>query len=149
MNKLITVSTVANASPVQLLCITYEIFLHHMEEAIKGSDEKRQERITQGVEVIKTLVEDLNFESPMAPELFRLYVYIQGVLLGYRVTDEKLEHVYEIMERIYKAFLEIGEQQELSSASMKNIETIYAGMTYGKNDLNEIVIGDNNRGFKA
>lgn len=41
---------------------------------------------------------------------------------------------------------EMGEQ---SLPSMKNTEKIYAGLTYGKNDLNEMVMSDKNRGFNA
>ena len=149
MKKLITVSAIANASQGELLCITYEIFLHHIEQAVKETEESRAEYIYKAIEVIRVLVQDLNFESPMAGELLRLYVYMQGALLEYKVTDEKLEHVYQIMEMIYKGFLEVTSQEEQSPPSMANAEAIYAGITYGRSDLNEMVISDKNRGFKA
>ncbi len=149
MRKLITVSAIANASQGELLCITYEMFLHHIEQAVKEVEENKTECIHKAIEVIKTLVQDLNFELPIAQELLRLYVYMQGVLLEYEVTDEKLEHVHQTMEMIYKGFLEVTSQEAQSPPSMANAEAIYAGITYGRSDLNEMVISDKNRGFKA
>jgi len=146
---MVTVSAIANASQGELLCITYELFLYNIEEALKIDGEEREEHIYMALEVIKTLVQDLNFEVPITNELFRLYIYVQGILLTYKVTNEKLEHAYKIIEPLYKGFSEIAQKGEQTSPSMKNIETIYAGLTYGKNDLNEMVIGDSNRGFKA
>ncbi|WP_070000657.1 flagellar protein FliS [Cellulosilyticum sp. I15G10I2] len=145
-----TVSAIANASKGELLCITYEIFLYNIKEALNETEDKRAEYVNKAIDVIKTLAEDLDFEIPITQELFRLYVYVQGVLVQHKVTDENLEHVYEIIDKLYQGFLEIAHSgTEQAAPSMKNTEAIYAGLTYGKSDLNELVIGDKNRGFKA
>jgi flagellar protein FliS len=146
---MVTVSAIANASQGELLCITYELFLYNIEQALKEETEKKKEYRDKAVEILKTLTEDLNFEAPIANNLFQLYIYIQGVLLRYNVTNENLEHIYKVMNILYKGFLEAAEKEGQSEPSMKNAETIYAGMTYGKSDLNEVVFSDQNRGFKA
>lgn len=146
---MITVSAIANATKGQLLCITYEIFLYSIKEALKETEDKREEYIFKAIDVIKVLVQDLDFEQPIAHELLRLYIYMQGILLEYKVSDEKLEHVYQVMDVIYKGFLEAEQLGEQSLPSMKNTEMIYAGLTYGKSDLNEMIVSDKNRGFKA
>lgn len=146
---MITVSAIANASQGELLCITYEMFLNHIQQALGQSHPHRDQAIEQAVEILKVLVEDLDFTYPLSNELFELYVYMQGVLLNYKVTDEKLKHVYQVMDNLYQAFLEINAQQQEGEPSIQNAEKIYAGMTYGKNDLNEMVLGHKNRGFKA
>jgi flagellar protein FliS len=143
------VSAIANASQGELLCITYELFLYNIEQALKEETEKKKVYRDKAVEILKTLTEDLNFEAPIANNLFQLYIYIQGVLLQYDVTNKKLEHIYKVMNILYKGFLEAAEKEGQSEPSMKNAETIYAGMTYGKSDLNEVVFSDQNRGFKA
>jgi flagellar protein FliS len=144
-----TVSAIANAPRGELLCITYEMFLYNIEDALKTEAEERAECINRALDVIKALAEGLNFEVPIAHELFRLYVYVQGVLLTYKVTNQKLEHAYQVIDTIYKGFLEITESEGTSAPSMKNIEAVYAGMTYSKSNLNEMVMSDNNRGYKA
>jgi flagellar protein FliS len=146
---MVTVSAIANASQGELLCITYELFLYNIEQALKEETEKKKVYRDKAVEILKTLTEDLNFEAPIANNLFQLYIYIQGVLLQYDVTNKKLEHIYKVMNILYKGFLEAAEKEGQSEPSMKNAETIYAGMTYGKSDLNEVVFSDQNRGFKA
>lgn len=144
-----TVSAIANASQGELLCITYEIFLESIKEAKQQTKDERSVYINKALHSIKVLTEDLDFEIPLAQELFRLYVYVQGILVQPQVTDEKLEHVYHIIDNIYQGFAEVTQSQIEGIPSMQNIETVYAGMTYGKNDLNEMVIKDENRGFKA
>lgn len=144
-----TVSSIANASQGQLLCITYELFLHDLKEAQGAEGENRKEYLSKALEVLKTLTADLNFEVPISQDLFRLYIYVQGILVNCKVTNEELENVYQIMEMLYMGFAEITSNEEETAPSMKNIETIYAGITYGKNDLNEMVISDRKRGFKA
>lgn len=146
---MVTVSAIANASQGELLCITYELFLYNIEQALNEETEKKKEYKDKAVEVLKTLTEDLNFEIPIANELFRLYIYIQGVLIQSGVTNERLEHVYNVMNILYKGFLGAAGKEGQSEPSMKNAEAIYAGMTYGKNDLHEVVFSDQNRGFKA
>lgn len=101
---MITVSAIANATQGQLLCITYEIFLHSIAEALKETGEKREDHIAKAINVIKTLTQDLNFEQPIAHELLRIYIYAQGILLEYKVSDEKLEHVYQVINMIYQGF---------------------------------------------
>ncbi len=146
---MVTVSAIANATRGQLLCITYEMFLYHIEEALKKAEEKRDEHLQKAGEIIKTLTEDLDFEVPLSHELFRLYVYIQGVLMESQVSDDKIKHIYQIIDIIYKGFLEVSKEEEQAPPSIQNAEQIYAGFTYGKGDLNEMRIGDKNRGFKA
>jgi flagellar protein FliS len=146
---MVTVSTIANATQGELLCITYEMFLYNIEEALKTSGESRDEYIMRALDIIRTLAGDLNFEMVIAQDLFKLYIYVQGILITRNVTDEKLEHAYKIIDVIYKGFLQICDKTLEASPSMKNAEAIYAGMTYSKSDLNEMVIRDNNRGFRA
>lgn len=146
---MITVANVANASRVELLCITYELFLHHIEEALKKDKESRQERINHAKEVLLNLTEDLNFEMAIASDLFNIYIYVQNILINFYKEDNQLKEAYELIEMIYQSYLKLAMQEKDAVPVMQNTENIYAGMTYGKGYLNEMVMQDTNRGFKA
>jgi flagellar protein FliS len=55
-----------------------------------------------------------------------------------------------IVEKLLDSFRQVSEMDE-SEAVMENTETIYAGLTYGRDSLNETLYSENmaNRGFMA
>lgn len=150
---MITVSRVANATEVQLLCITYELFLADIKDALLLGKEERKEKINAAKEVLGVLVENLNFEVEISKDLFRLYVYIQNILINHYKKDEKLQEAYKLIEMIYKGYKELEEKEQENGLHKKtmveNAQNIYAGITYGKGYLNEMTMDEPDRGFKA
>lgn len=146
---MITVSNVANASQGELLCITYKLFLRHMKEAIDKTGMNQKKHVDTGIEIIKHLAENLNFEVGIAAELFQIYVYVQNLLINYKYNQDNLKEAYKLIETIAKGYEEIVEQETTKKPAMQNTESIYAGITYGKGTLNEMIMPNTNRGFKA
>lgn len=145
---MITVSTIANASRGELLCITYEILLENIKAAEGNTGEEREKKLKKSIEIIQMLVGDLNFEFDLSKELFRIYVYVQGLLVNAK-TVEPIEEAYKIISKIYEGFKQATQEEKLSSPCIDNAEVVYAGLTYGPNDLNELSMKQPNRGFKA
>lgn len=146
---MITVSNIANASRGELLCITYELLLEQIELAISSEDlEARKPYIEKAIKIIHMLVGDLDFSIELSHELFRIYVYVQGLLINAKHND-KLQEAYRLIHKIYEGYKKVSEEEESKRPSMANAEAIYAGLTYGKQSVNEITMGDHNRGFKA
>lgn len=145
---MITVSNIANASRGELLCITYELLLEQIEMAIKSEENERKKHLEKGVQIIKMLVGDLDFEIPLSAELFRIYVYVQGILIQGK-TNQKLKEAYDLIHKIYEAFKKITSEEINKKPSMENAEMIYAGLTYGKTEIKETIVQDYNRGFKV
>ena len=145
---MITVSNIANASRGELLCITYELLLEQIKMATKSEGEERKVYVEKGIHIIKMLVGDLDFEIPLSSELFHIYVYVQGLLIQAK-TNQKLEEAYRLIHKIYEGFKKITEEEIDKKPSIQNAETIYAGLTYGKEDIKETILQDYNRGFKA
>lgn len=138
-----------NASKGELLCITYELLLEAIELGEKSQDvEERKRHIKKAIEIIQMLVGDLNFEYELSKELFRIYVYVQGLLVNAK-KNEQLEEAYRLINKLYEGFKKVAEQEEAKKPSMENAEAIYAGFTYGKDSIHEISVGRENRGFKA
>lgn len=146
---MITVSNVVNASRGELLCITYELLLEQIELAKKSKEvEERQNHIKKAIKILHMLVGDLDFSIGLSQELFRIYVYVQGLLINAKQND-KLEEAYKLIHKIYEGYKTIVAKEEGSKPVMQNAEAIYAGLTYGKSSVNEMTIGNENRGFKA
>ena len=84
--------------------------------------------------------------------LRQLYVFAYRELCqGIANRDpEQLNHATDIFEALLPSFKEVAKQDD-SEAVMKNVQTIYAGLTYGRGTLNETIDSgaDANRGFEA
>lgn len=145
---MVTVSTIANASRGDLLCMTYELLLEHIQKAEETQGEVRKTHLSKGIKIIQMLVEDLDFEIDLSKELFRIYVYVQGVLIQAK-TGEKIQEAYQLIYKIYEAFKKVAQQETDKSPSIQNAEIIYAGLTYDKGNMTEISLQEYNRGFKA
>ena len=146
---MITVSNIANASRGELLCITYELLLEQIELATKSENlEERKAYIQKALKIIHMLVDDLDFNIELSHELFRIYVYVQGLLVTNK-TNERLQEAHHLIHKIYEAYKKVSQEEEGKKPSITNAETVYAGFTYGKQSVNEFTMGDHNRGFKA
>lgn len=146
---MITTAQVANASQLELLCLTYEIFLDDMKQALQSENRERKTYIDHGKEVLKQLAEGLNFEVEISQNLFKLYIYMQNLLINHWKEDCRIEEVYQLMHTVYAGYEKLLKENVEKKPVMNNIENIYAGMTYGKGYLQEIVVGNEQRGFKA
>lgn len=145
---MITVSKIANASRGELLCITYELLLEQIEMAIKSEASERKKHLEKSIQIIKVLVGDLDFEVSLSHDLFRIYVYVQGLLIQAK-TNEKIEEAYGLIHKIYEGYKKITEEEVDKNPSIENSEVVYAGLTYGKTDIEETIVKDYNRGFKV
>lgn len=146
---MITPAHVVEATDAQLICITYELFLEAIHKALGKNDKGRAESINHAKDVLGVLTENLNFEVPLSHNLFNLYVYIQNILINHYKEDDQLKEAYELIEIIYKGYTQVAKESEEVVSTINNAQTVYAGMTYGKGYLNEVMIEQPNRGFKA
>ncbi|MBE6023025.1 MAG: hypothetical protein E7231_07305 [Cellulosilyticum sp.] len=147
---MVTVSNIVNASRGELLCITYELLLEQIELAIKSEEIEERVRLTQkAIKILQMLVGDLDFTIELSKELFRIYVYVQGQLIKGKKETEALKEAYKLIQKIYEGYKKITKEEECKKPVMQNTETIYAGLTYGRETLNEMAMGEINRGFKA
>lgn len=145
---MITVSTIANASRGELLCITYEMLLENIKVAEESTGEEREKYLKKSIEIIQMLVGDLNFEFDLSKELFRIYVYVQGLLVNAK-NSEPIVEAYKLISKLHEGFKKAKEKEIPTNKSIDNAEVVYAGLTYGPNDLNELSMIQPNRGFKA
>ena len=95
------------------------------------------------------LIGSLNFAYEISSNLYALYVFCKNELARtlYENRMDGLEEADKVMRRLYHSFAEAA-KQDTSAPIMSNTQQIYAGMTYGRNQLNENDMDyDRQRGF--
>lgn len=146
---------ISQANKTELVLIIYEILLGYLQDAKAAIEEKdaTQKRASIGKirGCINELIGSLHFEYEPAGELLELYVYCSKELVQASLHDsiESLLHVESIITKLKDAYESI-KGEDKSGPLMGNTQTVYAGLTYGRNTLNENVTSPSgNRGFLA
>lgn len=146
---------ITQANKTQLVVILYEMLLTYIEEAENAHEKEDREGFREGIRkargCLNELMASLHFEYEPAMNLLQLYLYANRELVraDIRNETEELEHVKKIMEKLHEAYRKVSEQDS-SDPVMSNAQTVYAGLTYGKNTLTESLADQgSNRGFRA
>ncbi len=142
---------IAQANRSELVVIIYELFLVAMDDAEKsfGSGE-----LSEGVKYIKRaegflqeLMGSLDSRYAIAEELMRLYRYVYEQLIFSAIRQEMVngDTVREVIGKLKEAFIQVAKEDK-SGPIMADTGKIYAGLTYGKNSLNEVLLNGNESG---
>lgn len=136
----------------EMVVIIYDIYFAYegdIRDAFSASHyEEFKVSVHKAQEVLQELMRSLDFSYDIAKELYPLYRYCYNQLAKavYENRMERIEDAGKIMKRLYGSFVEAA-RQDTSEPMMSNVQHVYAGMTYGRQDLNESYMDDNNRGF--
>ena len=146
---------ITQANKTQLITILYEMILLYLDEAkiALEADEKTEFRnsIRKIRGCMNELTASLNLEYELAHNLLQLYLYINRELVhaSMHYDSENLAHVEAVIRPLKEAYEKI-EAQDTSGPIMANTQTVYAGLTYGRNTLTENISDPSaNRGFFA
>lgn len=144
---------ITQANKTQLITILYEmvlLYLEEAEEALKKEDKSDYKNAVRKIrDCMNELVLSLHLEYEVAQNLLQLYLYINSELVQASIhyDKENLRHVEFIIRQLHGAYQKI-ETQDKSGPVMGNTQTVYAGLTYGKNTLAENITDSAlNRGF--
>lgn len=139
---------IAQANRSQLIVIIYEICLSYLKEAIAGTD--RAENIARARVCVDELKNSLNFEYELSGHLLHLYIQVNKLLAAAAAggRTEPLTEAEAILNKLHDAFAKVSESDD-SPQLVHNAQEVYAGYTYGKNDVNVNIDGNEKRGFLA
>lgn len=136
----------------ELVVIMYDIVFAYIDDIKKAHENQQYEdykyAIKKAQDSIEALMKALDFKYELAKELNRLYVYAR-TCLAKALYQNRLDNVLEaerILKSLYTSFCEVA-KTDTSGPLMRNTQRVYAGMTYGRNTLNENCYDDNHRGF--
>ena len=146
---------ITQANPTQLVVILYEMCLEYLGEAkaaLRAGDIpafRESTRKTRGC--LTELMQSLDLEYEPAPAMLQLFLFCVRRLAYSEVhKDEKaLEELEHVLRPLHDAYAKI-QDQNTAGPVMGNAQTVYAGLTYGRNSLTENT-GDpgSNRGMFA
>ena len=136
----------------ELVVITYEILLVYIDDAynaIRASDrEKIRYSVNRAQDFLDELISALDFDYELSDRLCKIYFYCKKQLSKaiYENRTDSVVEVRKIIEKLANSFSEAAKQDK-SAPLMDNAQQVYAGITYGRTDLNENYIDNSQRGF--
>lgn len=145
---------IANATPGQLVVITYEMLIESIDNMIQCIKEKKVDEFYQisksAQKIMSQLTDNLDMQYEISLELMALYLHINKNIAqaAIKFNVEPLQEAKELLNILLVGWDKATEQLK-QKAVMQNSEKVYAGLTYGKGTLNESVVNDPNRGLKA
>ena len=138
-----------------LVVIMYEILEEYLTDAEKAHEEGKyeefKEAIHHGDRVLLELSEILNFTYGLATQLYALYNFSRRALMMSIVKNDTqgILDTRRVLAPLHTAFEKVAEG-DTSEPLMHNTQQVYAGMTYGKENLTESFQElDTSRGFFA
>ena len=136
----------------ELIILTYDILFAYIDEANKAYEKKDYETYKAAIKKaqvsIDTLNNSLDHQYELSKNLNKLYVYTK-VELAKAISQNRLDglrNAEKILKSLYSSFCETM-KTDSSGPLMRNTQKVYAGMTYGRSELNENFIEDSHRGF--
>lgn len=146
---------ITQANKTELIVILYEIVLGYMEDAEVALEAGNITEFREALRKVRScfgeLIASLNLDYELAARLLSLYLYCNRELIKADARKEKepLMHIRSVVSKLLEAYRELAEQ-DTSGPVMQNSQTVYAGLTYGKNSLSENLADQGaNRGFRA
>lgn len=146
---------ISQANSTELVVILYEMLLVYLEE---GEEAYRQENklafreaVRKARGCIKELMNSLHPEYEPASSLLQLYLFCINRLAVCEIRKEIqcLGEIRHVIQPLRDAYAEIAKLNTEGSV-MGNSQTIYAGLTYGRNTLTENMADQGaNRGMLA
>lgn len=138
-----------------LVIVIYDILFVYLTEAKEAYEKEEWDSykaaLRHAQRTIHELISSLNFSYDLAAELYRIYVFCRDSLAKamYKREIEEVLLAERLMRRLYTAFSEAMKQDQ-SAPLMSNTQQVYAGYTYGRDDLVETCQNyDTSRGFLA
>lgn len=138
----------------EMIVIIYDIFFTYSQEAKGALQEKDREKFKKSIQkaqnVLDELMGALDFSYDVSKSLIQLYRYCKTELAKsvYEFKPQRIEEAESVMKSLHSAFL-VAAEQDKSMPLMSNTQQVYAGITYGKTNINESCYLDNHRGFFA
>lgn len=144
---------ITRANKSQLIVILYDMVLEYLQDAIaayeKNDRVKYKNDIGNAKNCIDELIQSLKPGYEISSTLQSLYYFYKRELSSAAILEKKelVLPVISMIRELRDAY-EKASEQDTSAPIMENTQTVYAGLTYGRDSLN-INLSDQggNRGF--
>lgn len=130
---------ITQANSTQLVVILYEMLLCYLDEGEQAADRGAfREAIRKARACLNELMQSLHMEYEISANLLQLYLYCLRRLANGEVRGdvEALGQVRAVIRKLHDAYEQVA-ARNTAGPVMENPQTIYAGLTYGRNTLTE------------
>lgn len=161
MEKALTIDDwkrkIINATPTQLVLINYELILHYTNKAKIMLEKKNYnefyKEINSARQFLSELMGSLDMKLDISYNLLNLFFYINKRFVSAYIKKDAsfIDEAEKILIPLYKEFCKVEPTLDTDQQpAMYNTQSVYAGLTYGKNSLNELVVNPGEkRGFEV
>ena len=144
---------ITKANKTQMIVILYDIVLEYLKDSLEELEKENFKEFKWNVERAKDcldeLLNSLNLEYEIAGILRGLYFFYKRELSTAAIhhSREKVQPVINMIQELKESYEKVS-LEDTSAPVMENTQTIYTGLTYGKDCLN-VSLSDqgSNRGF--
>jgi len=148
----VTTAQVASATPLELVIISYGEISENLENAMLYANTdyiKFKNHLDNAKKFLHELIISLDLSYDIAGQLMNIYTYINKLITRYQISkqDSIAKEINKLINILLDAWKSIEDDDK--QKVMSNIDYVYSGLTYGKNGLNECVIGNENKGIKV
>lgn len=125
-----------------LVVIIYDIILAYMDEAEErhaaGDYEGFRNALVKARAGVGELEKSLDFRYEISKELYPLYIFVKEEMAKavIKKNTDAMNGAREVLSNLRSAFEGVS-REDRSAPLMRNAQQVYAGFTYGKNDLTE------------
>ncbi len=147
-------TTQENHTGLMLVLFDIEkVFLEDAISAYEAEDEiAYREAINKAKKTHNEIMSAMNTEDPKGLRILSILRYIYKLLVTSSVKGKPcgMDEIFKLMDGIRDTFVRLHEL-DTEGPVMRNTQTVYAGLTYGKGTLNESygVADYSRRGYKA
>ena len=133
---------ITQANPTQLVVILYEMLLCYLDEAKEALEIQDKTAFTEAARkargCINELMQSLHMEYEPAPGLLQLYLYCIRRLAACELhkQPQAIDEIVNVIKPLHDAYQEIAVLNQAGPV-MNNSQSVYAGLTYGRNTLTE------------
>ncbi len=133
---------IAQANSTQLVVILYEMLLCYLAEARNALEENKKAAYLEAARkargCINELMNSLHLEYEPATSLYQLYIFCvrRLAMTEYYKKLEYIDEIIGIIKPLKEAYQQIADKNP-EGPIMNNSQSVYAGLTYDKNNLTE------------
>lgn len=133
---------ITQANETDMIVILYEILLDYLKEGKEALKQEKEPEFADAVRKVRNcineLIQSVNPRYELGVNLNKLYFFcLRELANGSRKKQvEYFEHIEKVIVPLHQAYAEIAGQNKKGSI-MNNSQTVYAGLTYGRNTLME------------
>lgn len=143
---------ITSANKSQLVVILYDMFDQYLNDAKESINVNNfsdlHTEIRRARNVLSELIISLDMKYEVSGNLYSVYRYIERLLIKADIKriSEPIDEARRLMGKLGDSFREVA-KTDTDSPIMKNTEAVFAGITYGREDVNENAFTGSNRGY--